>query len=139
MRYHDYHLSGYSVSDHGGTITLHLVYDYPGLPKDHSEIEFTAVAAYRFVHTGGAIITEIYEVPLPELIEAIYDELTESWRCHGGFRSWDDDRLKYLLALENDGCRGWRIESAVGFEGFIISKDARQKALTGDITNLPAR
>lgn len=38
MRYHDFHLAGYTVSDFGGTVTLHLIYDYPGQAREESDL-----------------------------------------------------------------------------------------------------
>jgi len=76
MRYHDFHLAGYEVRDYGSPIALHLVYDYPGQPKEESLIEFSEVGAYHFVHTGGAIITDLAELPISDLLERVGEELT---------------------------------------------------------------
>lgn len=47
MRYHDFHLRGYSVSDFGAHIELDLVYDYPDCEKVESRITFSGVASER--------------------------------------------------------------------------------------------
>ena len=122
MRYHDFHLTGYTVSDYGATIVLELVYDYPEQPRETSRIKFSDVAAYHFVHTGGAIIVDIAELPLPELLQQIGGQLAEWWRLHGGYAHWSDDRGKYLAALEQGGYHAWTIDSAIGFEVFVIAK-----------------
>ena len=36
MRFHDFHLSGYSVRKFGGEIVLHLIYDYSPQPFDET-------------------------------------------------------------------------------------------------------
>ena len=51
MRFHDFHLSGYSVRKFGGEILLHLIYDYPPRPPEESHIRFGDVEFYHFVHT----------------------------------------------------------------------------------------
>jgi hypothetical protein len=122
VRFHDFHLAGYTVSDFGGTIVLELVYDYPDQPLETSCIKFSDVAAYHFVHTGAAIILEIAELPLAELLQQIGDQLAEWWRLHGGFGHWSDDRAKYLATLQQSGYHAGTIESAVGFEGLVIAK-----------------
>ena len=127
MRYHDLHLVGYEVSDHGGSIVLHLAYDYPGRAKEESSIEFSGVVAYHFIHTGGAIITDLTELPLADLLLRVGDRLGEWWRQHGGYQLWDDDREKYGAKLRESGCRAWTIDSAIGFEGFVIAKAIAQK------------
>ncbi len=87
MRFHDFHLAGYTVSDFGGTIVFDLVYDYPRQPPETSRIKFSDVAAYHFIHTGGAIILDIAELPLAELLQQVGDQLAEWWRLHGGLRA----------------------------------------------------
>jgi hypothetical protein len=59
VRFHDFHLAGYSVSDFGGTIILDLVNDYPDQPRETSRIKFADVAAYHFIHTGEALILDM--------------------------------------------------------------------------------
>jgi hypothetical protein len=121
MRFHDFHLSGYTVSDFGGTITLHLVFDYPELPKQKSHIRFSDVAAYDFVHTGGAIITGIDEVSLEGLLASVGNDLVEWWRLHGGYAHWRDDPAEYLDRLQAANCKAWLLTSAIGFGGFVIA------------------
>lgn len=55
--YHDYHLRGYTAGDYGRSITLDLEHSSDDARK--TEIHFTEVETYRFLHTGGAIITYI--------------------------------------------------------------------------------
>jgi hypothetical protein len=126
VRFHDFHLSGYEVADFGGTIVLDLVYDYADQPRETSHIRFSDVAAYHFIHTGGAIILDIAEVPLSEFVKRIGDQLAEWCRLHGGFVHWSDDREKYIETLDHEGYHSWTIDSAVGFEGFVIAKIAEQ-------------
>ena len=126
MRYHDFRLTGYEVRDYGGGVVLHLVYDYPGQAKEESSIEFSGVVAYHFVHTGGAIITDLEELPLGDLLLQFGDRLDEWWRQHGGYYLWDDDRERYRAKLEENGYRAWTIDSAIGFEGFVIAKAVAQ-------------
>lgn len=127
MRYHDFHLEGYDVRDEGGTIVLHLVYDYPGQARDKSAIEFSGVVAYHFIHTGGAIITDLTEIPLGDLLLRVGNQLDEWWRQHGGYLLWDDERETYRTRLQEGGYRAWAIDSAIGFEGFVIAKAVAQR------------
>jgi hypothetical protein len=126
VRFHDFHLRGYTVSDFGGTIVLDLFYDYPDQPRETSRIKFSDVAAYHFVHTGGAIIVGILEVAFSDLTQQAGDRVTELWRLHGGYTRWDDDCAKYIETLEHRGYHAWMIESAIGFQGLIIAKRAEQ-------------
>jgi hypothetical protein len=122
VQFHDFHLTGYLVADSGATVTLHLSYDYSGKPKEESFIQFSEVAAYHFIHTGGAIIAEIYEEPMEDLFLRIGSNLAVWWRCHGGYVHWDDNLDTYRAKLKAAGYHAWAIDSAIGFEGFIIAK-----------------
>lgn len=122
MRYHDYHLRGYSVSDFGNTISLDLVFDYPNAPRDESTIQFSDVIAYHFIHSGGAIIVEIAEIALSKISKEIESVLTSYGRQFGGaITNFREDKGK----LEMDGYKVWTIGSAIGFEGLIVAKNAK--------------
>jgi hypothetical protein len=121
MRFHDYHLKGYEVSEFGETIAFHLVYDYPNTKKDESRIRFSDVALYNFVHTSGAIITDIEELPIPDFVREMGDQLSE-WNRMYGLRHWKDSLSEYSLKLKSDGYKVWSITSAIGFYGFVIAK-----------------
>jgi hypothetical protein len=126
VRYHDFHLEGYTVAQYGTEIVLHLVWNYEGMPRETSQIRFADVAAYLFVHTGGAIVTHIESVPIAEILGEFGDQLAEWRRRNGGYLHWDDDRARYAEALVQRHYRAWRIESAIGFEGFVIAKTVQQ-------------
>ena len=125
MRYHDFLLEKYEVSDRGKTITFHLIYDYPNITRDESVIRFSNVALYNFSHTAGAIITDILETPIPDLLAEIGGRLTE-WNHLHGVDSWTGNLESYRDALQSDGYKAWRVESAIGFHGFIIAKEVYQ-------------
>ena len=121
-RFHDHRLAGYVVGEFGKRITLNLEYHPPGVPRQVSAIEFSEVAAYQFIHTGSAILADIREVPLADLLRDIGGSLAECWRELGGYVHWNDDREAYRASLEGKGYRAWNLTSAVGFAGFIIAK-----------------
>jgi hypothetical protein len=106
-------------------VTLRLVYDYPERPYDESHIEFSGVSLYNFTHTAGSIITDIEEVPLAELIEEIEPSL-QIWGRQQGLDGSRDTAKNYRVALQDQGQRSWRIDSAIGFSGFIIARSVIQ-------------
>ena len=121
MRCHDFRLEGYSVSDLGSKITLHLVYDYHGAERAESHIEFHGVEFYHFLHTQGAIIIDIEEEPLTSVIKT-EEALLTSVDMQLGVRMWQTGPMDYLRNLTTKGCHTWRIQSAIGFTGFIIAQ-----------------
>ena len=127
MRYHDWHLDGYSVSDGGKSVVLHLLWDYPGQARERSNIGFSDVALYRFTHTGGAIITDIDEIPVATLISQIEGELVK-WGRLQGLDGWRSSANDYKEHLEATGLKAWRIESAIGFSGFVIAREVEELA-----------
>jgi hypothetical protein len=127
MRYHDYHLREYRVSDFGKRITLHLVYDHAGQAKDESHIEFIDVALYHFTHTGGAVVTQIEETGLADLLGEAGASLV-TWHRQQGLAGWKDTLENYQKSLQATGHRAWRIESAIGFQGFVVARSISQVA-----------
>jgi hypothetical protein len=127
MRYHDFHLREYRVSDFGKHITLDLVYDYAGKPKEESQLEFSEVALYNFTHTGGAIITGIDETSLADLLSEVGESLS-AWNQQHGVTGWRDNLENYRKALESAGHKAWRVVSAIGFYGFIVARSVHQVA-----------
>jgi hypothetical protein len=125
MRYHDFHLKAYSVSDSGRKIQLHLVYDYPGATEKDSHIEFFDVLCYHFIHTEGTIITDIEEEALPEFVKNEEEFLTSAATQHG-LRLWHSDAADYLRRLEEGGYHAWRLESAIGFSGFVVARTVQE-------------
>lgn len=126
MRFHDYHLRGYSVSEGGCTIVLDLVYDYPDQPIRESQIEFTGVWLHHFIHTSAAIITDIIETPISKLLSDHETQIKE-WHRQQCVSGWHDSVEESVKKLETEGLSGWSIYSAIGFSGFVIGKDTRQK------------
>jgi len=121
LRYHDYHLKGYRVDDFGNTITLDLIFDYPERKVDSSMIQFTDVVLYHFVHSSGAIITDIESTPVSKVIADHSKEITE-WANQLGVAKWTASVQGYAECLESEGYLSWYIESAIGFHGFVIAK-----------------
>ena len=125
MRYHDYHLRGYVVMDFGTTIALDLVYDYPGHPKENSTIEFRGVTLYLFLHSAGAIITDITPRPISDIVSEYSEAITQMSKS--GIFGWSKSLSDYQEYLEKGGYTGWGIYSAIGFDGFVFGKEVRQK------------
>ena len=124
MRYHDYRLRGYALSNFGETVILDLVSNYSGQPVEESRIEFRGVVLHHFVHTAGAIIMDIFTVPLPDLFAEFGDAITE-WNRRQGVDGWTGTIEDYAMTLEGMSC--WRILSAVGFNGFVIGREVHGK------------
>ena len=125
MRYHDWHLSGYSVLDGGTRIVLHLIWNYPPQEVLENHIQFAGVAAYYFNHTDGAIITDIEELPLREYLglEEAFILRASKWT---GLRYYSGDLERYRARLEAEGFKYWRLSSAIGFEGFVVARAAAE-------------
>jgi hypothetical protein len=125
VKYHDYRLNGYEVSDGGTRLTLHLVYDYAGKPRDESYIEFANVSLYHFVHTGGAIVTDVEETSLDDLLEELSESLPK-WHVAQGLSGWRSSPEQYRQYLDERHCKAWRIESAIGFYGIVFAESVAQ-------------
>ena len=118
IRCHDFHLSGYEVRQFGGEIVLHLK-----RVDEESHIRFSGVELYHFVHTGGAIIFSIDEVPISRILDQFWERILHWAEQYGGVPHWDrDDRSTYQAKLEAVGYKAWDISSSIGFAGFVIAQ-----------------
>jgi hypothetical protein len=104
---------------------MNLVYDYPGIPREESNIEFRGVVLYHFLHPAGAIITEIEETTPDDVMTELGETVTE-WARLYGVNGWKVDRDQYCRWLTESGKKAWRIESAIGFYGIVIAESVAQ-------------
>jgi hypothetical protein len=125
MRFHDYHLREYTVHDYGARIVMVLAWEYPDDPRPLSVIEFTGVECYRFSHSGGAIITEIDEMTWEAVASDEQDYLANVARMDG-LRHWDGSFTNFVAKLQANKVRPFRIDSAVGFTGFVLAANVNE-------------
>ena len=121
MRFHDYHLIGYEVRERGETVALDLLFDYPEREKLKSRITFHNVAIHNFTHTDSAIIFDIEELSVSALFKEVGGAIA-GWAKSQSVRGWSSDLMHYEQYLGSNGYKAWRIESAIGFYGFVVAK-----------------
>lgn len=83
------------------------------------------MALYNFVHTAGAIVTDIEQVPLEKLFREAGEKISR-WQREFGITGWTGDIDDFRKSLETNGQRGWWIGAAIGFNGFVIAKQVLQ-------------
>lgn len=118
--YHDLHLRGYIVGDYGRSIVLDLVGG--SAPERTTRLEFGGVESYRFLHTGGAIITYILNVPFMDAIRETGYDFVRDLRQHGGLSVACDSNEEYSLHFDREGFQTWLIHSAIGFIGMVVAR-----------------
>lgn len=121
MRFHDYHLQKYEVSDYGKTIKLFLSFGYPGEETDFSQIIFENVALYNFVHSAYSIITDIEKVRVATLFREQQSFIETSERLYS-LECWKGAIDSTADFLELEGFNAWHVQSAIGFYGFVVAK-----------------
>lgn len=120
MKCHNFHLRGYSVEDFGRRIEIDLVSDMTPAPREAVLIRFFEVAVYHFVLTGGAIIVNIVDESPVNILRHPDQDLAK-WAAQYGLTGYEGNTEEFLEKLIQQGCRAWRIESAIGMGGFIIA------------------
>lgn len=121
--YHDFHLRGFSVRDHGRSVILDMI---SGSKPDRTTIlKFSDVESYRFLHTGGAIITYISEVPFMEAIRETGANFPEELRREGGLSLSFASNEEYGDYFESKGLKTWLVISAIGFVGMVVGKSLK--------------
>ena len=117
---HDFQLRGYTVRDYGRSIVLDLIRG--GEPERVTWLEFSGVESYRFLHTGGASITDILEVPFMEAIRETGADFPEEFRQQGGLSVHFESNEDYARYYEKEGFHTWLIHSAIGFIGMVVGR-----------------
>ena len=126
MKFHDYHLRGYSVTDGGKTITLDLVASL--MPTaDVSHIRFSEVAVYHFTHLGGAIISDVFETTFLDAAKETAFDLANAQSSLGGLPFSVTDNSAYERYFTANEFRTWLLVSAIGFKGFIVARTVQQE------------
>lgn len=118
--YHDFHLRGYAVRDYGQSIILDLTSGSE--PERTTLLTFSGVESYRFLHTGGAIVTCILKVPFMEAVREIGADFSTEFRRHGGLSVSFECNEEYGAYFEKEGLHTWLILSAIGFAGMIVAR-----------------
>ena len=109
-----------TVGDYGGSIILDLV---SGSELERSTLmEFGGVESYRFLHTGGAIITYILKVPFMDAIRETGYDFVRDYRQHGGLSVACESNEEYGSHFANKGLHTWLIHSAIGFIGMVVAQ-----------------
>jgi hypothetical protein len=117
----EFHLEGYEVSQYGTHIVLRLQRDASAEGGAGLEVRFADVTLYHFTHTTGALLTHIGECTIPDLLAEIGSRVA-GWSQSSGIALWSNSLGGYRAALLAQGYRAWRIESAIGFSGFVIAR-----------------
>ena len=125
MRVHDYHLRDLAVLDHGARIVMTLAWDYPGESRPLSFVQFSGVVCYRFSQTGGARITAIEEMSTADVVRDEQEFIVSVARTDG-LRFWNGTFSAFLRELDANRIKAYRIESAVGFSGFVLANDYKE-------------
>lgn len=121
MKYHDFTLQGYDVSDKGKSIILHLSLESKNSPSIKSDIRFCDVILYNFIHVSGSIITSIEEVNLSKCLTDKSTEILE-WNRMFGVNQFKGSIEDYAIYLQDQNYKAWEITSAIGFYGFVIAQ-----------------
>jgi hypothetical protein len=80
---------------------------------------------HNFIHTGGAIITDIFEIKLSEVSKELENGLVEWAGKYGGLAHYEGNIERCRIKLEKDGYKVWNICSAIGFMGIVIAKNVK--------------
>ena len=123
MKYHDYHLSGYSVDCDSSVITLTLSWPYDK-KTPNEQIIFTGVAGYHFRDAIGSIICSIEEADLGDFIRSKTEEFSQLNKAIGYPKYWKPSIEETIENLQ--GKQAWTIPSSIGFEGHVIAETIKQ-------------
>ncbi len=118
---HDNFVLGYSVDAEAASILLRTEYRDQGEPFEKTNVRFDGVIGYKFRDNLGSILFDIEEDSFDRILEEHAGDF--AWGTRYGWpwlsASADEDPAEFVRA---NGATVFRIQSSIGFDGFVISK-----------------
>lgn len=125
---HDNYVLGYSVDSEARTVVVRTEYRDRG-PFERTDVHFEGVLGYLLQDSLGGILFDIEAVEF----ESVYREhaaLFEAGANYGWpFQRCRSDPGDYVRAA---GASTFRIQSSIGFDGFVVCQSMRFEAVQMD-------
>lgn len=126
---HDNHVLGYTVDVAARTIVIRTEYrDGPG-PREFTDVHFDGVLGYSIRDSLGGILSDIYPIDIQTFLARHADQLREGAPYGWPFQGTSRDLLSWL---QGHGAVAFEINSAIGFDGFVVCKAMRIETEHGD-------
>ncbi len=136
MKYHDYHILRYIVDCVSNEITFDIGYPYsPSVPEE--KIVFSDVVGYSFQDALGSIILDIQEIDLKYFVETHASKFQKSFHLNGIPKFWKEDVSETMRELSEK--KVWKIESSIGFDGYVVASKISQPEPDGGPNPVPLR
>ncbi len=117
---HDNFVLGYSVDAEAASIVIRTEYRDQGEPFERTNARFEGVAGYLFRDNLGGVLFDITEESIDYILRDYADDF--EWGTRYGWpwvQAGTGDPRDYVTSM---GARAFRVQSSIGFDGFIIAK-----------------
>jgi hypothetical protein len=118
---HDNHVLGYSVDHERREILIRTEFHDRGPPYESTNLRFQGVAGYLLLDALGGILLQVREASVEEVSSQYGPFLTEG-RSFGWPGTWIFGEEPLLQSLQKNKLRVWRIDSSIGFDGFVFAQ-----------------
>jgi hypothetical protein len=116
---HDNFVLGYSVNCEAKTLVVQTEYRDQGEPFERTDVRFEGVLGYLLQDSLGGILFDIEQVDFDEVYEAHADLFTAGANYGWPFQQCSSDPRGYVKAAS---AATFRIQSSIGFDGFVVCK-----------------
>lgn len=118
---HDNTVLGYSVDSERGEILIRTELRDQGPPFERTDIRFEGVLGYLLLDSVGGILFSVEEVEIEEVLR-FYGQFF-AWGAQYGWPGvWNSTNTPVPAFVAERGARVWRIQSSIGFDGFVIGR-----------------
>jgi hypothetical protein len=123
---HDNIITGYMVSCDKRELVIHTEFR-DREPNEKTDIIFYGVEAYYLVRDNmQSILFDVAEYPIEQVL-IDYSSEFESGRKYCWPGSWNESNESCQNYFTKQQCKGWKINSSYGMEGFVIAKNIEFK------------
>ena len=128
---HDNYVLGYSVDIEARSIVIRTEKRDGGQAVERTDVRFHGVLGYHIRDSLGGILTGIYSCELESLArDYSFSILFEEWdKWAWPFQGCEGDPIAYAKAA---GATAFHVESAIGFDGFVVCRSMAIEAAQPD-------
>jgi len=115
---HDNRVLGYEVDVRMRSLVLSTEFTEHG-EHERTDVVFTDVLGYHLFDALGGILFAIEPIDLADLVRKEATLFADGAKYGWPFKGCSGDPVAFA---ESRGMRAWRIDSSIGFDGFVVAK-----------------
>lgn len=118
---HDNHVLGYSVDSERVEILIRTEFRGKGPPFERTDIRFHGVLGFLLLDSVGGVLFDVDELEIDQVLRE-YGQFFARGVRYGWPGVWNSSDTAVASHVASQGAKVWRIQSSIGFDGFVIGQ-----------------